>query len=196
MPEVNKTERKATKFVSAEEEAAIRKGELAALKAQKDAALIAAEAIPVSTISIEIVDGDTKLSLAEGASSLHLEAVTDISPRTDDSKSPVPDDTLVSDLSTKPSVLRRRQSILDSSNPDMLNTLNKMMSPSEGGGSPMRGAVRTFPKSSKIVPKETDTTIEVKEKEVKVSKSKLLQASNVHSYLFNHVSKPVMIIIF
>jgi len=177
MPEVNKTERKATKFVSAEEEAA-----KCALKAQKDAALIAATTA-LSEIPSETTDGDSKLSVLEDGNNalLRLEAVSDMSPRPDNPKSPVADDIASSELSIKPSAIRRRQSILDSSNPDMLNTLNKMMSLSDIGSS-MKGSPRLFPITPKIAPKETDTIVEVKEKEVKVSKSKLLQANYFNLY--------------
>lgn len=182
MPEVNKAERKATKFVSAEEEAAIRKNEIAALKAQKDAAAIATQ--NALSISQEALANDAEITLNEGPEKsevndlegdrLQLVPPDDASPRTDASRSPVPEDVIVSESAKPP--LRRRQSVLESMNPELLSKLNKIT------GTPTSDApVPNFKRAVKKVVKEQAATVESepKEKEIKVTKSKLLQVSNL-----------------
>ena len=154
-PEVSRTVRKATKFVSAEEEAAARKSEIAALKIQRDDSIVNMEIVskPVDTVTVAVRG--------------KLAAVS------------VPVDVSSKDASApQPPVMKRKQSILDSSNPEMLNLLNKMMTMgAENGKNQVPSqSVRPFPIVSKKSLVEPDVPApDVKEREIKVSKSKLLQ---------------------
>lgn len=101
-PEVTKTQRKATKFVSAEEEAAIRKKEIAALKAQKD---------PQSVAEVTPAEAATITQPEKNLVNEHN------SPQTTDQES------------TPKATSKRRKSVLDS-NPQLVRDLTKAMSKS------------------------------------------------------------------
>jgi hypothetical protein len=180
-PEVNRAERKATKFVSAEEEANIRKNELAALKAQKDSASSSsAVAAPVP---------ETENSGPVALTAEILEAVTQIDENGAEKSVGGDDGENPGELSRRPSV-RRRSSILESSNPDMIKALTRMMSSSTLPDNPSpqalpitrRGSINRSASISDASGTAGAGEEKVEVKEVKVTKSKLLMVSDLIIY--------------
>lgn len=171
-PDINRTERKATKFVSAEEEANIRKNELAALKAQKESA--ASENLAANT------GNDSTAVAPESEEAINTANASDENAAVEDEKST----DNPNELSDKP--LKRRSSILNSANPDMVKALTRMMSSTgvSDTNTPVVVKRASVQRSTSITDsaKEGSASEEKAEvKEVKITKSKFLMVSYLPS---------------
>ena len=158
-PEICKAVRQAAKFLSAEEEAEQRKLELSNMKAKRES------------------DPEPATEVAEEPEKIQLQQVGHI----DISLYAAVVDSKTYQMPSTP-ISRKRHSILDGVNQDMVNTLNKMFSPENPRatlGSPsFRSPGANTRRATIMSPKlqANDSTTDEK-KEVKTTQSKLLQVS-------------------
>lgn len=207
-------ERQATKFVSAEEEAEQRRREIEELKVKKEASLVASSSvedlinIPVLDLMVENSEIDAKTAAAANNSTASDPIIAPFS-------SPVVSrygsisgryNEAISQANVafySPSAMmspRKRGSILETANPALLNCLNNMFSP-ERSRSSIAGTPSTMKTPSQISMRRgscfspsTSTKLmdlsektEEEKKEMKTTRSKLLQARYCFRLYSSHI---------
>lgn len=199
VPEITRMERQAAKFISAEEEAEQRKRELNELKMKKEIMMQAAMNLPEEVVNLEDLLHDAEVTtvpaqeipdevaVIDSSSSSASSSLSTLGIRPSFAEYKNAFLNASSSVPSTPTPQRKRGSILETTNPALINCLNNMFSPEPNRASianfptkspagkalPIRRGTMLSPVSAKMT--ELNQTNDDK-KVVKTTRSKLLQS--------------------